>query len=114
MLAFDGSASGDCTALVGCTLDGHIWIEGLWENPGDLRWRVPREEVTNAVDIAMQTLPRCSSWRAIRGGGGRRSRQWASRHGERRVVEWNTAHAQRMAPATDRLYQAVVTRSRYP
>ncbi|MEN3221290.1 terminase large subunit [Mycolicibacterium porcinum] len=34
---------------------------------------------------------------------------WSKRHGERRVLEWNTAHAARMAPATDRLYQAVVT-----
>ena len=39
VLAFDGSASGDSTALVGCTLDGHLWVEGLWENPGDPRWR---------------------------------------------------------------------------
>lgn len=37
--------------------------------------------------------------------------QWAKRHGERRVVEWNTANAQRMAPATDRLYQAVTTKA---
>jgi hypothetical protein len=29
VLAFDGSASGDSTALVGCTLDGHLWVEGL-------------------------------------------------------------------------------------
>jgi len=36
---------------------------------------------------------------------------WAKRHGERRVLEWNTAHATRMAPATDRLYQAVVTQA---
>ena len=37
--------------------------------------------------------------------------QWAQRHGEKRVLEWNTAHAQRMAPATDRLYQAVSTQT---
>lgn len=36
---------------------------------------------------------------------------WAQRHGERRVLEWNTANAQRMAPATDRLYQAVATKA---
>ena len=53
MLAFDGSASGDSTALVGCTIDGHIWIEGVWETR-DLRWRVPRGQATNAVAIAMQ------------------------------------------------------------
>ncbi|WP_231895114.1 terminase TerL endonuclease subunit, partial [Gordonia sp. 852002-10350_SCH5691597] len=35
----------------------------------------------------------------------------AARHGERRVLQWNTAHAQRMAPATDRFYAAVTTGS---
>jgi phage terminase large subunit-like protein len=108
VLAFDGSASGDSTALVGCTLDGHLWIEGLWENPGDLRWRVPRESVSNAVDIAFAKYDvaelACDPW-----GWRSEIEAWAQRHGEKRVVEWNTAHGQRMAPATDRLYQACVT-----
>ncbi|WP_193045283.1 terminase large subunit domain-containing protein [Mycolicibacterium baixiangningiae] len=108
VLAFDGSASGDSTALVGCTLDGHLWVEGLWENPGDLRWRVPREDVTRAVDVAFTKYDvvelACDPW-----GWRSEIEDWAKRHGERRVLEWNTAHGQRMAPATDRLYQAVVT-----
>jgi integrase len=33
VLAFDGSASGDSTALVGCTMDGHLFTVGLWEHP---------------------------------------------------------------------------------
>lgn len=109
VLAFDGSASGDSTALVGCTLDGFVWVEGLWENPGDPRWRVPRETVSNAVDLAMQNYTvielSCDPW-----GWRSEIEQWAKRHGEKRVLEWNTAHAQRMAPATDRLYQAVATK----
>lgn len=109
VLAFDGSASGDSTALVGCTLDGHLWVEGLWENPGDHRWRVPRENVSHAVDAAFARYDvaelACDPW-----GWRSEIEQWAKRHGERRVLEWNTAHAQRMAPATDRLYQAVVTK----
>lgn len=108
VLAFDGSASGDSTALVGCTLDGHIWIEGIWENPGDPRWRVPRETVSDAVDLAFERYDvlelACDPW-----GWRSEIEQWAQRHGEKRVVEWNTAHGQRMAPATDRLYQAVIT-----
>jgi hypothetical protein len=108
VLAFDGSASGDSTALVGCTLDGHLWLEGLWENPGDLGWRVPREIVSNAVDIAFSKYDvvelACDPW-----GWRSEIEAWAARHGERRVIEWNTAHGQRMAPATDRLYQAVIT-----
>lgn len=108
VLAFDGSASGDSTALVGCTLDGHLWVEGLWENPGDPRWRVPREDVTRAVDVAFTKYDvlelACDPW-----GWRSEIEDWAKRHGERRVLEWNTAHGARMAPATDRLYQAVVT-----
>lgn len=110
VLAFDGSASGDSTALVGCTLDGHLWVEGLWENPGDPRWRVPREDVDNAVDVAFARYDvaelACDPW-----GWRSEIEGWAKRHGERRVVEWNTAHGQRMAPATDRLYQAVSTKA---
>ncbi|WP_199254451.1 terminase large subunit domain-containing protein [Mycolicibacterium mengxianglii] len=108
VLAFDGSASGDSTALVGCTLDGHLWVEGLWENPGDPRWRVPREDVTRAVDVAFTKYDvvelACDPW-----GWRSEIEDWAKRHGEKRVLEWNTAHAARMAPATDRLFQAVVT-----
>jgi phage terminase large subunit-like protein len=108
VLAFDGSASGDSTALIGCTLDGHLWVEGLWENPGDPRWRVPREQVTHAVDIAFDRYDvaelACDPW-----GWRSEIESWAQRHGEKRVLEWNTGAAQRMAPATDRLYQAVTT-----
>lgn len=110
VLAFDGSASGDSTALVGCTLDGHLWVEGLWENPGDPRWRVPRDTVGHAIDSAFGKYDvaelACDPW-----GWRSEIESWAQRHGEKRVVEWNTAHAQRMAPATDRLYQAVVDRT---
>ena len=107
VLAFDGSASGDSTALIGCTLDGHLFVEGLWENPGDPRWRVPRGDVDRAVDLAFekyQVLELAADpwgWRS-------EIESWAERHGEKKVVEWNTAFARRMAPATDRLYQAVI------
>lgn len=110
VLAFDGSASGDSTALVGCTLDGHIWLEGIWENPGDPRWRVPREDVSNAIDVAFSRYDvvelACDPW-----GWRSEIESWAKRHGERRVLEWNTAAAARMAPATDRLFQAVSTQA---
>lgn len=110
VLAFDGSASGDSTALIGCTVgpDPLMWVEGLWENPGDPRWRVPRGDVDAAVDLAFDRYDVLElaadpwGWRS-------EIEAWAGRHGERRVVEWNTAFAQRMAPATDRLFQAVAT-----
>ncbi len=107
VLAFDGSASGDSTALVGCTLDGHLWVEGLWEKD-DPRWRVPRADVGIAVQMAFQRYDvvelACDPW-----GWRSEIEEWAKRHGERRVLEWNTANAARMAPATDRLYQACTT-----
>lgn len=109
VLAFDGSASGDSTALVGCTVGGtpHLWVEGLWENPNDPQWRVPRGDVDAAVDLAFakyQVVELAADpwgWRS-------ELEAWAKRHGERRVIEWNTANGQRMAPATDRFYAAVV------
>ncbi len=110
VLAFDGSASGDSTALLGCTADAegtpHLFVVGLWESPGDPRWRVPRGEVDAAVADAFARYDVVElaadpwGWRS-------EIESWAKRHGERRVVEWNTSHAARMAPATDRLYQAV-------
>lgn len=109
VLGFDGSASGDSTALIGCTVgpDPFLWVVGLWENPGDPRWRVPRKEVDEAVDLAFERYNvqelACDPW-----GWRSEIESWADRHGEKRVLQYNTAHAQRMAPATDRLYQAVV------
>lgn len=111
VLAFDGSASGDSTALVGCTVgpDPHLFVVGLWENPGDPRWRVPRGEVDNAVAVAFDRWD-VAELAADPWGWRSEIEAWAKRHGERHVLEWNTAHGQRMAPATDRLYQAVVTK----
>lgn len=108
-LAFDGSASGDSTALVGCTLDGHVFKVALWEAPADdERWRVPRHEVAAMIESAFDRWDvvelaadpwgwrtELEEWSAASWSGGR-------------VVEWNTAHAGRMAPATDRLYAAVM------
>lgn len=105
-LGFDGSASGDSTALVGCTLDGHVFVVAAWEAPpDDLRWRVPRNEVTAMVASAFE------QWDVIELAAdpwGWRSEleEWEAAH--KNVVQWNTAHAQRMAPATDRLYAAIM------
>ena len=109
VLAFDGSASGDSTALVGCTVgpNPRLWVEAIWENPNDPQWRVPRGDVDAAVALAFDKYDVVElsadpwGWRS-------ELETWASRHGERRVIEWNTAHAARMAPATDRFYAAVV------
>jgi phage terminase large subunit-like protein len=112
VLAFDGSASGDSTALVGCTVTPtpHLFLVALFENPGDPQWRVPRSDVDLAVANAFDRYDVVElaadpwGWRS-------ELEAWAKRHGERRVIEWNTALAQRMAPATDRFYAAVVDKT---
>lgn len=106
VLAFDGSASGDSTALVGCTLDGHIFPIEVWEHPQDnARWRVPREEVHRTVHATFDKYDvvemACDPW-----GWRTDIEQWAAKHGEKVVIEWNTAAGQRMAPATDRMFAA--------
>lgn len=108
VLAFDGSASGDSTALIGCTVgpDPFMFVAGLWENPGDKRWRVPRAEVAERVTYMFQNHDVIElaadpwGWRS-------ELESWAEEFGAKKVLEWNTAHAQRMAPATDRMFQAV-------
>lgn len=110
VLAFDGSASGDSTVLIGCTvLDPHIFVLDMWQNPGDPRWRVPRGEVDRAVDYAFDQY-NVVELAADPWGWRSEIESWIDRHGEKKVVEYNTAFARRMAPATDRLYQAVVNK----
>jgi phage terminase large subunit-like protein len=53
VLGFDGSYSGDSTGLVGCTLDGHLFVVDAWERPrDDPMWRVPIAEVSVALRAA--------------------------------------------------------------
>lgn len=105
VLGFDGSASGDSTALVGCTMDGHIFVVELWADDGDQGWRVARHEVDSVVvdcferwDVA-ELAADPWGWRDQLEG-------WSARF-PGRVLEWPTNIAARMAPACDRLYQAV-------
>ena len=110
-LAFDGSASGDSTALVGCTIPAgdelpHVFVVGMWTAPDDdPRWRVPRQEVSSMVDAALERW-QVRELAADPWGWRTELEEWSKRHGGG-VVEWNTAHAGRMAPATDRAYAAV-------
>lgn len=109
-LFFDGSASGDSTALVGCTItDPHLFVINVWASPdGDARWRVPRGEVGRTVQAAflkydvveMATDP--WGWRS-------EIEAWSERW-PARVVEWPTNVIHRMGPATDRTFQAVVSK----
>jgi phage terminase large subunit-like protein len=107
VLGFDGSASGDSTALVACTMDGFITPINIWNKSDDPGWRVPRAEVTQAVDDTFKTFDvvelACDPW-----GWRSELEAWAKSHGERRVVEYNTGFRNRMGPATDRLFAATM------
>ena len=108
VLAFDGSASGDSTALIGCTLDGYVFVVEIWQAPDDNpRWRVPRNEVAAVIDQAIEKWD-VRELAADPWGWRTELETWAEKH-KGVVVEWNTAHRGRMAPATDRVYAAVMT-----
>lgn len=109
VLGFDGSASGDSTALIGATVEAqpHVFVVGLWENPGDRGWRVPRGDVQKAIETAFHDYQvvelACDPW-----GWRSEMETWQDMFGVKRVIEFNTGYRARMAPATDRLYQAIV------
>lgn len=107
-LGFDGSFSGDSTALVGVSEDRHVFVEGCWENPGRKGWRVPRDEVEDAIELAMgkyrvvELLCDPPYWQ-------REISEWETRW-PRQVVEFPTGTRQRMAPACTAFYAAVMER----
>ena len=108
VLGFDGSASQDATALVAVTIDSDPMVKvlGLWERPpDDDNWRVPRGSVKDAIRQA------CHTYRVAEIAWD----EWI----------WNDAAEEftdeglpvvifpqnmtRMAPATQRFYEAVTT-----
>lgn len=109
VLGFDGSYSGDSTALVACTAgpDPYLFVVGCWENPDDPQWRVPRAEVDAAVATAFDrwTVRRMAcdpfGWRS-------EIEAWEGAYGEGVVVEWPSNSLPRIGPACDRFYQAVM------
>jgi phage terminase large subunit-like protein len=107
-LGFDGSYNNDATALVGCTLDGHLFKVAVWERPSGAsdEWVVPRDQVDVAVDAAFKR------WK-VRVMAVDRSRWvsetqlWAERYGSKVVVDVPQSRA-RMIPASAHFYTAVV------
>jgi phage terminase large subunit-like protein len=110
-LGFDGSVGDDSTALIGCTVDEKpsLFTIGVWDKPeGPLArdWRVPRDEVDEAVEASFARFDvaelACDpyAWRTEIEG-------WAKRHGADKVLEYPTNINKRMAPATERFYGAV-------
>ena len=110
VLGFDGSYSGDSTALVACTVDEprHLEIVGLWEKPDDqsaMGWRTPVHEVYaeiveafdrfNVVELA------ADPWRFEQSLASLADEGYP-------VVEFPTGSVQRMTQATIAMYEAIV------
>ena len=106
-LGFDGSYSGDSTALVGCTHEGHLFVVNAWEKPGAKEWRVPRDDVMDTVaeafahwDVAEMV---CDPpyW-------GREIAEWVVTYGDDRVLALETYSRQRFGPACTNFYSGVM------
>lgn len=107
---FDGSFSGDCTALVAVTIAPrpHVELLELWEAPeGAHDWRVPILEVEQAIRQACRRY----RVRAIVADPFRWARSLELLDGEGLPVEEFPQTPARMTPATSRFYEAVVNRA---
>jgi phage terminase large subunit-like protein len=109
VLGFDGSFSGDCTALVAVTVADrpHVHLVRLWEAPeGSRDWRVPIVEVEDEIRAA------CRRWRVqeVAADPYRWARSLELLDGEGVPVGEYPQGPARMGPATSRFYGAVVDR----
>lgn len=113
ILGFDGSFSNDSTALVAVTVPGegelpHIDVVECWERPPDAgqEWRVPILQVEDAIRQA------CRRWqvRFIACDPFRWSRTFQVLEAEGLPVAEFPQSPQRMVPATQRFYEAVLNR----
>jgi phage terminase large subunit-like protein len=106
-LGFDGSVSGDGTALVGYELGtGRLFVVGWWQRPaGDQTWKVPRPIVEMTIEAAftrwnvVYLYADPPFWRE-------ELARWSLSYGDR-IVEFPTFARSRMAAATDRLYASI-------
>lgn len=107
VLAFDGSYRRDSTAIVGCTLGGHLFVVEAWERPDDAgpRWKVPRTDVKRVMAEAMER------WSVVElapdpPGWADEIESWEATYGDV-VVEFPTNQTARMEPACTRFYASV-------
>lgn len=107
-LGFDGSTSGDATALVAFVIGtGRVCVLGLWERAADQRIHVvPRDEVMTTVDQAFADFDVVAMF-ADPWGWQSELQTWVRLYGER-VQAFNTAAQVRMGPATDSFMTSVI------
>ena len=111
VLGFDGSYSGDSTALVGATVAEvpYLFVLGLWEHPGGgASWKVDHDEVEAAVQAAFRTFE-VAEMSADPPYWAQQLTRWAEQYGEDRVLAFNTFVRKRMAAACSSFYQAATS-----
>lgn len=113
-LGFDGSETGDFTAIKGETVDGLLFTPRwngrptIW-NPADHGGRMPRPEVDAAVDDLFSRFDVhwmfCDPplWQS-------EVDAWSVRHGDKRVVQWETYRAVPMHAELERFITDVSTK----
>lgn len=110
VLAFDGSWTGDSSALLAATISRtpHLVVAGHWERPpDDLRWRVESDDVAAAVRAALgrwevrEIAADPAFWQS-------QLRDWAVSGWP--VVEWPSHSVARIVPAWAAFYAAVMER----
>ena len=109
VLGFDGSYSGDSTALVGATVSDtpHLFVLGLWEHPGgNVPWTVDHDAVEATVMAAFNQF-KVLEMSADPPYWSQQLSRWAELYGEEVVLAFNTAVRKRMAEACSSFYQAV-------
>ena len=103
-LGFDGSWSGDSTALVGCTLDRHLFVIEAWESDGTPDWRVDVLDVEESIRAA------CRKYDVVAIGCDpylwQRTLTLLAEEGLP-VVEWPSHTVSRMVPACTQFYEGV-------
>ena len=111
VLGFDGSRTGDNTALVVVSIEEapHIEVIGLWEKPLDAApgWQVPRHEVLNAIRDA------CLKWEVIEIASDIYlwQTEMADLEAEGFPVVQMEQNAVRMVPLTQEFYERVMTKA---
>lgn len=114
ILAFDGSFSNDSTALVAWLLGGdkpHLMVVGLWERPvdADNTWHVPVAEVEQTIINTARDSR--FAVREIVFDPARWQRTFMVLDEEGLPVVSYPNSAERMVPATQKFYEAVVNQS---
>jgi phage terminase large subunit-like protein len=113
VFGFDGSDTGDSTALVGCTMEEtpHVFVIGVWQRPPKaVDWFVPRDEVEACLDAAVnrynvqRLLCDPPGWR-------REIQEWSERYRDIYTVMFKTNQRKLATVACSRFHAAVITKS---